>query len=232
MMRLLGVVLLSAHYFLSAQLPAVIAEEVECSTNDGGACADREVVDYLIVGAGGSGIQTALFLKKYGYSFLIIEKEDVAALFWTKFPVFQEFISVNKRVQNETQRFRYDWHSFLDSPLAMWDVSQEYFPSGSDWHEYMNRVVEDAELDVEYGMEVASLAANGSPCVTLIDGTIRCANYRVFVGTGLKERDERYLRVIGGVRYSDIKKEVAVGKRVCIIGNGNAGYEVSYFRYH
>jgi hypothetical protein len=91
----------------------------------------------------------------------------------------------------------------------------------------MNRVVEEADIDIEFGTDVKSLATDGTPCIVLMDGSTRCAKHRVFVGTGLREKDERYLRAIGGVRYSEMSKEMAVGKRVCIIGNGNAGFEVA-----
>ena len=87
-------------------------------------------VDYLIVGAGGGGIQTALLLQKYGHSVQILEKQQTAGSFWTRYPRFQELISVNKRVANETQIMRYDWHSMLETPIRMWDISQDYFPSG------------------------------------------------------------------------------------------------------
>ena len=43
----------------------------------------------------------------------------------------------------------------------------------------------------------------------------------------LDTKDERYLEAIGGVRYSEVTKDMAVGKRVCILGNGNAGMEVA-----
>ncbi len=218
--------LLASTLCLVASLLLATAEEEHCiySTND--QCINPQV-DYLIVGAGGSGIQMALFLQKYNYSFQILEKSYTAGSFWTKYPVFDELISVNKRVQNATQRFRYDWHSMLETPVAMWDVSHDYFPTGKDWHEYTNCVVTNANIDIEYSAEVESLASDGNPCVHLMDGSTRCARYRVFVGTGLKERDERYLRAIGGVRYSDMNKEMAVGKRVCILGNDNAGFEVA-----
>ena len=113
-------------------------------------------VDYLIVGAGGGGIQTALLLQKYGHSVQILEKQQSAASFWLQYPRFQELISVNKRVANKTQIMRYDWHSMLETPISMWDVSQDYFPSGIDFHNYMNRVVKHANIDVQYGVEVSN----------------------------------------------------------------------------
>ena len=96
---------------LTAARRVALAEEEdspqqECHANNG-QCHDREV-DYLIVGAGGGGIKTALLLKRYGYSFRVLEKEDTAASFWTKLPALQDLILVTQKVQNETQFFPYD----------------------------------------------------------------------------------------------------------------------------
>ena len=107
----------------------------ECYANNG-QCHDREE-DYLIEGAGGGGIRTALLLKRYGYSFRVLEKEDTAASFWTKFPALQELILVTQKVQNETQHFPYDWYSMLEFDLAMQDVSADYYPNRRDWHEFV-----------------------------------------------------------------------------------------------
>mmetsp|Transcript_27062 Transcript_27062/g.58013 ORF Transcript_27062/g.58013 Transcript_27062/m.58013 type:complete len:685 (+) Transcript_27062:261-2315(+) len=202
--------------------------DADCSASESECKPNEESVDYLIIGAGGGGIQTALLLQNFGYTCKILEKEQTAASFWTKFPRFQELISVNKRVQNESHRYRYDWHSFLGTSIAMWkDVSKAYFPSGFDFYNYMNRVVNEAGINIDYGVEVESLAMDGRPCVRLVDGSDLCAKYRVFVGTGLKEKDERYLEAIGGVPYSKMNRTIAVQKRVCVLGNGNAGFEIS-----
>ena len=113
--------------------------------------------------------------------------------------------------------------------MGMRNVTTAYYPTGREWHDYMNLVVEELGIDVEYGMEVTTIdeGTNSKPCVTFKDGSTVCAKYRVFVGTGLEEKDEKYLRAIGGIRYSDMKLELAEGKRVCILGNGNAGFEVA-----
>jgi hypothetical protein len=63
-----------------------------------------------------------------------------------------------------------------------------------------------------------------------MDNSVRCAKHRVFVATGLKEKSEPYLRAIGGVPYSQVTKEKVRFKRVCIAGNGNAGFEVAQVR--
>lgn len=216
-MRLPLLVLLSLARFFTVE-----CEDTTCGPNE-----ECDLVDYLIVGAGGSGIQMALFLEKYDYSYTLLEKALVPGSFWKEFPVFRELISVNKLVRNETQRFRFDWHSMLETPVQMWDVTQDYFPTGEDWQEYMNRVVDDAGISIEYGVEVKAIASNNQPCVTLMDGSVRCARYRVFVGTGLREKREPYLRAIGGIPYSAVTKDLVRFKRVCILGNGNAGFETA-----
>lgn len=189
-----------------------------------------ELPDYLVIGAGGSGLQMALFLDKYNYSYVVLEKESIAGSFWTKFPRFQELISVNKLMRNGTQKLRFDWHSMLEAPLEMQNITYEYFPSGQDWQRYMRRVAEEADLNIEYGVQVESIASNGSPCVIVRNaGTTaeRCARRRVFVGTGLREKSEPLLEAFGGIPYSRMTKKAALRRRVCILGNGNAGFEVA-----
>ena len=188
-------------------------------------------VDYIIVGAGGSGIQMGLFLQKYNYSYTILEKADVAGSFWTQFPRFRELISVNKWSRNEKHALRYDWHSFLEGPIDMMNITTKYFPTGDEFHKYMSEVARLADLRIEYGSEVHHMASasdgSGRPCVVMANGLQRCARRRVFVGTGLREKREPLLEAMGAVHYSEITRDMAFRKRVCIFGNGNAGFETA-----
>jgi hypothetical protein len=52
--------------------------------NNGGLHPDLNLPDYLIIGAGGSGIQTALLLDKYGYSYNVLEAKDSIGSFWAR----------------------------------------------------------------------------------------------------------------------------------------------------
>lgn len=174
----------------------------------------------------------ALFLEKYGYSYSILEKDSVPGSFWKRFPVFGELISVNKWTLEEKHRLRYDWHSMLEAPVQMMDVTEEYFPTGADWQRYMSEVVRLAELKIEYGAQVDRIVSSNDdegvkPCVIMSDGTERCARRRVFVATGLREKDEPLLAAMGAVPYSRMTKAAARRKRVCIFGNGNAGFETA-----
>jgi hypothetical protein len=138
-------------------------------------------------------------------------------------------MSVNKILRNETLQWRYDWHSFLDAPLKMLDITEEYFPTGEDWHRYMTTVAETAGIlpNIEFNVQVDKVAEDGRPCVTLADGSERCAKARIFIGTGLQEKKEPYLEAIGGIPYSQMTKKLAKHKNVCILGNGNSGFEVA-----
>ena len=197
--------------------------------------ANDDAVDYIVVGAGGSGIQMGLYLQKFGYSYTILEKSNVAGSFWTQFPRFRELISVNKWSRDEKHALRYDWHSFLEAPITMMNVTTAYFPSGDDFQAYMAEVARIADLRIEYESEVdrmtSALDGSGRPCVVMADGTQRCAGRRIFVGTGLREKRESLLEAMGGIYYSEITRDVAFRKRVCIFGNGNAGFETAQNLY-
>lgn len=197
-----------------------------CTATSSGLCR-VEAPDYLIIGAGGSGIQAALLLQKFNMSYTILEKEAVVGSFWTKHPVFGELISINKQIRNETQSLKYDWHSLLEAPLQMRNITKAFFPTGSNWHRYMTEVAKVSKLNIEFGLEVDHIADDGKPCVYLKGGMMRCAKYRLLLGTGLKRKREPLLEALGGIPYSQITKEMAVGRNVCVMGNGNAGFEIA-----
>lgn len=224
-------------------------------------------VDYLIIGAGGAGLQTALFLlcsspsaTTAKSSFAILEKSHTVGSFWTQYPRFDELISINKSVRNSTQRYRYDWHSFLPGEcnnknmLGMLNMTLDYFPKGKDWHRYMERVVETTPglmERIEFGVEVEQLLppvavnpdyseaaeetetkkSDTMHCVQIKGGGKRCARRRIFVATGLQTKDEPYLRALGGIPYAEATKERAINKRVCILGNGNSAFELAQNLY-
>ena len=114
----------------------------------------------------------------------------------------------------------------------MLNVTLDYFPTGKDWHHYMERVVEETpglKERIEFGVEVEQLNSKdddehtGIHCVQIKGGGKRCARRRIFVGTGLRTKEEPYLRALGGIPYAEARKEQALNKRVCILGNGNSG---------
>ena len=210
---------------------AASAEEEDLNTKD-----TTSFPDYLIIGAGGSGIQTALLLEKLGRSYEILEKSSQVGNFWLQYPRFRELISVNKWVRNSTQRMRYDWHTMLETPLHFRDVtsSEDYFPKADDYQFYMEQIVKRSNLKISFGMEVLQLMTDDKPCVIMNDAnrTKRCARHRIFVGTGLKEKKQPFLEALGAIPYSKATKQLAYHRRVCILGNGNSGFEIAQNVHH
>ena len=78
----------------------------------------------------------ALYFEKFNLSYTIFEKKDIVGSHFHAFPRFNELISINKWTRNQTQALRYDWHSLLEAPIQMLDVTDEYFPAGTDWQRY------------------------------------------------------------------------------------------------
>lgn len=73
MVRIVLLILL----FLAA-IAAVFADDFDDYNYKG------NIPDYLIIGAGGAGIQTALFLLPWTSSFTILEKSSTVGSFWTR----------------------------------------------------------------------------------------------------------------------------------------------------
>jgi cation diffusion facilitator CzcD-associated flavoprotein CzcO len=135
-------------------------------------------VDHIIIGGGAAGVQAALTLQRFNMSYIILERTDQMGIFWSKFPVHGELISVNKWVRNASQAMRYDWHSFLDTELSFRNISEKYFPHRSDMVAYLTQVTKREALRVAYNVEVIRIDSS-RPCVYL-KGEIRyCARKRV-----------------------------------------------------
>jgi thioredoxin reductase len=184
------------------------------------------VVDHIIVGAGGAGLQAALQFQKRNMSYIVLERDRVVGSFWTRFPVFGELISINKWVRNATQQMRFDWHSLLDAPLSMLNITDRYFPRSSELQEYFARVAREAQLNIVTDLNVLRIHPS-RPCVVLVGEKEYCARRRVLIATGLRPKSEPVLEALGGIPYQRFRREMAYRKRVCIIGNGNSGYEVA-----
>ena len=51
--------------------------------------------DNIIIGAGPAGIQLGYFFQKHNIKYLIIEKSDICASFFNKYPHSKQLISLN-----------------------------------------------------------------------------------------------------------------------------------------
>src|SRR5438477_12085294 len=99
--------------------------------------------EYLIIGAGPSGLQMGYFLEKNGLRYMILEAGDSAGTFFKKFPRHRKLISSNKvstGFNNTELNLRWDWNSLLsDSDEMLFKhYSKRYFPPADDLVRYLN----------------------------------------------------------------------------------------------
>ncbi|OUS44961.1 hypothetical protein BE221DRAFT_215247 [Ostreococcus tauri] len=206
------------------------AEEEERAYRRDKATGDRdESVDYCILGAGPGGIQTGTYILRDipSATLVVLEKRSSAGSFFQRFPIHRKLISINKRYFTEKQtdadfRLRHDWNSLIDPlddaepnrlRLLMQNYSDEYYPHASDLARYLDDfATEKLEGLVSYNTEVFSIAKEKTP-------------------TGLSAPTQLsahfwHPKVIG---YEQLTDDVSMfaGKRVAVLGAGNAGFETA-----
>src|SRR5580765_3347682 len=99
-------------------------------------------LDYIIIGGGPAGLQTAYYLKKAELSYKVLEGASEVGAFFRKFPRHRKMISINKvntGVDEEEVKLRWDWNSLLSDELSplMRDFTERYFPDADVFVEYL-----------------------------------------------------------------------------------------------
>ena len=89
--------------------------------------------EYIIVGSGPAGLQTAYYLEKYNKKYIVLEKDNCVGGFFKKYPIHRQLISINKVYtgsENKEFNLRHDWNSLLseDESLLFKNYSKEYYP--------------------------------------------------------------------------------------------------------
>ena len=208
-----------------------------------------ESVDYCILGAGPGGIQTGTYILRDipSATLVVLEKRSSAGSFFQRFPIHRKLISINKRYFTEKQtdadfRLRHDWNSLIDPlddaepnrlRLLMQNYSDEYYPHASDLARYLDDfATEKLEGLVSYNTEVFSIAKEKTRSAFIVKtskGEWRCGN--VISATGLSAPTQLsahfwHPKVIG---YEQLTDDVSMfaGKRVAVLGAGNAGFETA-----
>jgi thioredoxin reductase len=197
--------------------------------------ARREHHEYLIIGAGPSGLQMAYFLKKNGRDHLVLEAADEAGSFFRKFPRHRKLISINKvstGFDDPEVNLRWDWNSLLDGGDVVFpQFSRKYFPSADTMVEYLNAFAEHHELAIRYGTRVTRVSRReGGGFVVATGSGVTFTCDRLLVATGVsRERIPDF----PGVELAETYGEVSIepedfrDQRVLIVGKGNSGFETA-----
>lgn len=192
---------------------------------------------YVILGAGPAGLQMAYFMEKSGYNYMILEAEEQAGSFFTKYPRHRQLLSINKvHTGKDDPEFnlRHDWNSLLSEPGTMLfkHHSQQYFPDADALVHYLGEYAEHFALNITYGVRVTRIARDPNTSHFHLEddtgNTYTCT--RLLVATGLAKP---YIPDIPGVDLTTGYEEMSLdpvnytNQSVLVLGKGNSAFETA-----
>lgn len=192
-----------------------------------------KIYEYLIIGSGPAGLQTAYFLKKYNKEYIIIEKSNESGSFFKKHPIHRKLISINKVHTGSTNKefnLRHDWNSLLsdDDSLLFKKYTTEYFPHADIMVKYLNDFQTKNKLNVSFNTNVTKInkLSNNLFEIRTSKGVFKCK--KLIVATGLF-KPNKSTNVEGAIVYSDLTtdKSKFENKNVLILGQGNSAFETA-----
>lgn len=193
----------------------------------------------IVVGSGPGGLQTTYFLRRLGIEHAVISADPAPAGMFRKFPFFQRLITWTKPyapAERGTRTYEwYDWNSLLAAePSERAGVAEfmdgvSYFPSRSEMEQAIVAFSERNNLQVRYDCRWESTRGQDDGYVLeTTDGEYRSKLLVFAIGVTQPWKDPAIVGVEAAPHYMEINelKEYA-GKRVFIIGKGNAGFETA-----
>jgi len=191
--------------------------------------------DFIVIGAGPAGLQTAYTLNSLGFSYVVLDREEAAGSFFADYPRHRTLLSINKvftGTDDAEFNLRMDWNSLLsDDPDACFkNFSQDYFPSSDDLVDYLRDFSERHGLNIRYKFTVERVRrSNAGFEVEGESGAILRAK-NVVVATGLAIP---MIPDIPGIELAEQYSEFSIdpkdfeNQRVLIIGKGNSAFETA-----
>jgi thioredoxin reductase len=197
----------------------------------------HKTLDYLVIGAGPSGLQLAHALKRGGRDHLVLEAGPGPGTFYRRYPRHRQMISVNKPycgIGDADKQLRVDWNSLLgdDDMPRFTQYTDRFFPQADDYVRYLSDFAAHHGLDIRHDTRVTEVARDGERGpfrVTDEHGEVYTAR-RVVVATGLSRPN---IPAIPGIEtaetYTDmtVDRDSFTNQRVLIIGKGNSAFETA-----
>ncbi|HTJ69647.1 MAG TPA: NAD(P)-binding domain-containing protein [Actinospica sp.] len=193
-----------------------------------------ETMDYLVIGAGPAGLQTAHYLAERGRSYLVLEAGSAPGTFFATYPRHRQLISVNKRHTGSSDpefNMKMDWNSLLsDHPdLLFTGYTDKYFPDADDFVRYLGDFAAKLDLRVAYDSRAARVEKDDDGfTVTTTSGDVHRAR-RLIVSSGLVPNRTDIPGIEHAEHYATVSTdpEDFTGQRVLIIGSGNSAFETA-----
>lgn len=192
--------------------------------------------EYLVAGAGPSGLQVGYFFAVHGMDYAILEKGDTAGEFFKHFPRHRTLISANKiytGYDNPDLNMRWDWNSLIthDSKIMMKDYSKKYFPPADKFVEYLQDFAGNYALNIYYNQDIRHISKDEEGLFHVVtNGGAHYTCRYLIMATGVSKP---YIPPVNGIElcenYYDcsVNPEDFINKRVLLIGKGNSAFETA-----
>lgn len=191
--------------------------------------------DYVIIGAGPSGLQMAYYLQQAGLRYQVLESGEAPGTFFTNYPRHRKLISINKvhtGFDDREKNLRWDWNSLLcdDEALQFKHYSKRYWPDAGDLVRYLADFAAHHALNIRYGFDARRVARQGQGFAITDDQGNGFSADRLIVATGVRKP---FVPAIPGIelceKYTDVNVDPATfaNQRVLILGKGNSGFEMA-----
>jgi thioredoxin reductase len=194
--------------------------------------------EYIVVGAGPSGLQMSYFLEMAGRDYVCLEAKSVACSFFVDQPRWRTLISFNKKhnwFDEPDFALRYDWNSLLthDFSFPFTPYSDDLYPHADTIVKYMGDFAAHFNLRIQYNTRVTSIIPvnNGADGFHITDESGEQYMCRILIiGTGAVKPD---LPNVEGIELAEGYEEWTLDlerfhdKRVIVMGTGNSAFEVA-----
>jgi len=209
------------------------------------AAAGKTSAKYCIIGAGPAGIQLGQYFMHAGVDYATFERGEGAGMFFAKYPINRQLISVNKRSTRSSSKdfnLRHDWNSLLDTevpPFTTW--SEDYYPHADVLVKYLRAVAEEQKGNILYHHNVTDVSRSKAKDDTGFDVLVdspsgsqthwHCGKVIGAVGMWKPNVPTNWFRglehAVGYDELAPLDGKAFINRSVIILGNGNAAFEVA-----
>jgi thioredoxin reductase len=197
----------------------------------------------IVIGSGPGGLQVAYSLRAHGVTPAVLSADPAPGGMFRRWPFFQRLLSWTKphapAARGTPAYERYDWNSLLGDEPATCALAPtfmdgtSYFPSRPEMEANLAAFADRAAIDVRYDCRWTGTRPLDGPAdadrfeLETSDGRYTCQVLVLAVGVA-----EPYTPPGPGMEhtyhYADVRPpESYAGRRVCILGKQNSGFELA-----